>query len=158
VTWNVPLGRIPVLVRAGSVIPTLPLGARATTAPAAKLVLTAYPGSAGTGELYDDAGAGFGYRRGELSRTTLTQTRRDGVTTVRIGRARGSFPGKPSVRTWDLRIEAVGRPATVTLNGVVLPRATTAGGRGWSYDPATRSLRVVVTGVPTGTDAVVRVQ
>ncbi len=158
VTLSVPLTRIPVLVRAGAVVPTQLPGLRTTTAPAKSLVLTAYPGASGSGELYDDAGTGFGYRNGEFTRTTISQVRRSGTTTVTIGRARGSFPGAAAARAWDLRIRAVDRPTVVTLNGKAVPRSTTKGGPGWSYDSATRLVRVILTKVPTGANAVIGVR
>ncbi len=156
VTTSVPLDRIPVLVRAGAVIPTQPLGARTSAAPARRLVLTAYPGARGTGALYDDAGSGFGYQRGELTRTTFTQVRSAGTTTLTIGKARGTFPGALRARTWDVQLRSVGAPTSVTLNGTPVGRATTPGGKGWTYDASTRVLRVVLVGVPTGADAVLR--
>lgn len=156
-TLSVPLSRIPVLVRAGAVIPTQPPGKRTTNAPARRLVLTAFPGRSGSSVLYDDAGQGFGYQKGLSSRTTLTQRRSAGVTTLVIERARGSFPGALKARGWDLRLKAVSRPQTVTLNGRAVRRATTASGPGWRYDAKSRELRVVLNQVSTRKDAVIRV-
>lgn len=158
ITTKVPLSRIPVLVRAGAVVPTQPLGVRTAAGPARRLVLTAYPGNRGTGELYDDAGTGFGYQRGELTRTTFTQVRDAGVTTLTIGRARGSFPGALTARSWDLRLRDLARPTAVTLNGKTVARATSVGAPGWSYDAATRTVRVVTSGLTTSAAAVVRVR
>lgn len=148
VTLSVPLDRIPVLVRAGAVIPTQATGVRTGTAPKKRLVLTAYPGRRGTGTLYDDAGSGFGYARGEYTRTSFTQTRKAGAITLGIGPARGSFPGALARRQWDLRIKAVDRPRRVTLDG----RAVR-----WTYDAATRELKVLVT-VRSRTGGTVRVR
>jgi hypothetical protein len=153
---RVPLSRIPVLVRAGTVLPTQPPGRRTASAPARRLVLTAFPGRAGTGNLYDDAGSGFGYRHGELTRTRFTQRRAGGVTTVVIGRARGTFPGALSSRGWDLHIRAVSRPGIVTLDGRPVRRAASPGAPGWHYDAERREVRVVLPGVSTSRDAVVQ--
>ncbi len=158
VTLSVPLNRIPVLVRAGAMVPTQPLGQRTAAGPARRLVLTAYPGARGSGDLYDDAGTGFGYQRGEYTRSTFTQVRSAGTTTLTIGRARGSFPGALTARTWDVRLRTLAAPTSVTLNGTKVGRATTAGGKGWSYDAATRTVRVVLVGVSTRADAVLRVR
>ncbi len=152
------LDRIPVLVRAGAVVPTQPPGRRTTNAPARSLVLTAFPGRAGSGALYDDAGTGFGYQRGQSARTAFTQRRAGRVTTLVIGRARGTFPGALARRTWDLRVKAVRAPRKVTLNGRSLGRARTSGGPGWRYDAKRRELRVVLAGVSTTRDAVIRVR
>ncbi|MCX6397240.1 MAG: DUF5110 domain-containing protein [Propionibacteriales bacterium] len=157
VTLTVPLSRIPVLVRAGSVLPTQAAGLATGSAPKSRLTLTAYPGS-GSGTLYDDAGRGFGYRVGEHTRTRFDQVRARGVTTLRIGAARGSFPGALAARTWDVYVRAVAAPTRVTVNGTTFPRATTSGGRGWSYDPATRTVRVVTGRVASSRGAVIVVR
>lgn len=157
VTVTVPLTRIPVLVRAGSVIPTQATGVATRFAPKTRLVLTAYPGS-GTGTLYDDAGHGLGYRAGEYARTTFTQERARGMTTLTIGAVRGTFPGALAARVWDVRIKAVGAPTRVTLGGKALPRASAPNGRGWTYDPATRTLRVVTGSVASSRGTVIRVR
>ncbi|MFL6156495.1 MAG: TIM-barrel domain-containing protein [Marmoricola sp.] len=155
-TMTVPLSRIPVLVRAGAVLPAQASGQATGSAPKSRLVLTAFPGN-GTGELYDDAGQGFGYQHGRYTRTTFTQTRKHGTITLRIGGARGTFPGALAARTWDVRLRGVERPGRVTLDGRLLRRTRTTGGRGWSYDPATRTLRVVTGRVSSARGGVVRV-
>ncbi|CAB4732439.1 unannotated protein [freshwater metagenome] len=157
VTLSVPLARVPVLVRAGAVVPTQTPGASTGTAPARRLVLTAFPGRRGSGELYDDAGAGFGYRHGEFARTTVTQRRAGGVVSVAIGRARGSFPGQLRSREWDLRIMSLGLPQVVTVDGEPLRPSARPGAPGWSYDQAARVVRVV-TSVPARAGAVIRVR
>jgi hypothetical protein len=154
---RLPLSRIPVLVRAGAVVPTQPSGKRTANAPARRLVLTAFPGVAGSGALYDDAGSGFGYRRGGFTRTAFTQRRVAGVTTLVIGQAHGTFPGALAAHGWDLRIKALGRPREVTLDGRTVRRAAAPGRPGWRYDAERREVRVVLSGVSTSRDAVVRV-
>lgn len=149
-TVRAPLGRIPVLVRAGAVIPTHPTGARAGLAPRSRLVLTAYPGARGRGSLYDDAGAGFAHERGRSTRTSFTQRRRDGALELVIGAARGGFRGALPRRTWEVELLDVDRPSTVTVDGRRV--------RGWTYRPRDRSLSLVLRGVPSRDGARVRVR
>lgn len=156
-TLSVPLSRIPVLVRAGTVVPTQAAGVRAGEAPKRTLVLTAYPGRSGTGSLYDDAGTGQGYQRGEFTRTAFSQRRGAGVVTVVIGKARGSFAGALATRRWDVRIKAVERPDTVTLDGRRIPRASVPGATGWTYDAQARTVRIVTGFLPTRSNAVIRI-
>jgi hypothetical protein len=148
-TIKVGLGRIPVLVRAGSVLPTHRAGTRAGLAPTKRMVLTAYPGRRGSGRLYDDAGEGFGYQRGAFTRTAFTQRREAGVVTLRIGPARGGFAGALKARTWELRVVGVRRPSTVRVDGRRIG--------GWSYDAKADELRVLLTRVPSSRGAVVRI-
>jgi alpha-glucosidase (family GH31 glycosyl hydrolase) len=149
-TVTAALDHVPVLVRAGSVLPGHLPGQRAGLAPSSTLVLDAYPGARGRGELYDDAGTGYGYERGQHTRTSFTQRRSGDAVTLRIGRARGDFPGALGSRTWDLRVHDVDRPRSVTVDG----RRTTR----WEWDAATRVLRVVLERVPNRDGATVRVR
>jgi alpha-glucosidase (family GH31 glycosyl hydrolase) len=90
VTVQVPLDRMPVLVRAGAIIPTgVP----------DHLTLTVYRGKRGTFTLYEDEGRGFGYERGRFTRTKITH---DGPG-VTIAAARGTYPGAPRTRSWTVR-------------------------------------------------------
>jgi hypothetical protein len=124
---------MPVLVRAGAIIPTQPEAPYTPAVPPPKLVLTAFAGTAGALTLYDDEGAGFGYARGAYTRTPISQRRRRGRLTLTIASARGRFPGARATRDWEVRVLGVRRPATVRVNG---RRAA------WSYDSASRMLTV----------------
>ncbi len=147
---SVGLDRIPVLVRAGAVLPSHRPGTRARVTPTRHVVLTAYPGPRGSGRLYDDAGSGLAYRRGASTWTTFTQRRAHGTVTVRVGRARGGFAQALRLRTWDLRVLSVARPSAVTVDGRRV--------RTWAYDPDTRSLRIVLARTPSRTGTTVRIR
>lgn len=149
-TISVGLDRIPVLVRAGAVLPGHAPGRRAGLAPSRSVVLTAFAGRRGRGEMYDDAGTGFGHERGRSTRTTFVQRRRGDTVTLRIGRARGDFPGALRARTWDVSVRDVDRPRVVSVDG----RRTTR----WSWDRASRTLRVVLERVPSDAGARLRVR
>ena len=127
-TLSVPLERMPVFVRAGGIVPTQPPVATTTPGPPDELVLTAHAGR-GAVTVYDDEGEGLAYTRRRFSRTTITQRRSRGTSTVTIHRARGALA--PPARTYDLRLVGVRRPRTVTVNG----RRT----RAWRYDAGTRT-------------------
>lgn len=144
------LDRIPVLVRAGSVLPSHVQGERAGLAPKKRMVLTAYPGRRGRDELYDDAGAGFAYEGRAFSRTSLTQQRSGGSVRVKVGPARGTFRGALRARTWDLRVLAADRPRVVRVNG--------SRTRDWTYNAKNRTVRIVLKRVPSGKGATVRLR
>ena len=148
---QVPLDHIPVLVRAGAVIPTQPPAPFTPAAPPASLILTAFPGAHGRIALYDDTGTGFGYERGEHTRTRIVQTRGNDGVTVRVDAARADFPGAPRTRNWTIRlldVPATGR-ARMTVGG--RPRGVADS----AYDVETRT-RTISTG-PVPTTARVRV-
>jgi alpha-glucosidase (family GH31 glycosyl hydrolase) len=150
VTMTVPLDRIPVLVRAGAVLPAHVPGVGAGTAPRKRIVVTAYPGRAGRGALYDDAGKGFGYESGGFTWTKFTQRRRGDRVLLVVGPANGDFRGALPRRTWDLRVRDVDRPRSVLVDG---RRATR-----WTYDTDTRSARVVLARVPSDRGVTVRLR
>jgi alpha-D-xyloside xylohydrolase len=109
VTMPAPLDRIPVLVRAGTILPLGPHKQWHDEVPDNPLEVRVYPGSDGKFTLYEDAGDGYAYERGECA--TIHMTWDDSARTLTIGDRRGSFPGMLMER--KLRIVVV-RPG----NGV----------------------------------------
>ncbi len=66
------LEHIPLFVRAGSILPVGPVRQHALEASVKPLELRVYPGADGAFRLYDDAGDGYGYEKGEFGITSLT--------------------------------------------------------------------------------------
>jgi hypothetical protein len=132
---------MPVLVRAGSIIPTQPYAPFTPPAPPRALIITAFPAGAGSFRLYDDAGVGFGYERGRDAWTEISQVRRGRLTALRIGAMRGSFPGAPRARSWTVRLLGVRRPRAVEVGGRHV--------RSWSYDAASHALTIPTRSIPT---------
>jgi hypothetical protein len=141
VTLAVALDQMPVLVRAGSIIPTQPYAPFTPPAPPRALIITAFPAGAGSFRLYDDAGVGFGYERGRDAWTEISQVRRGRLTALRIGAMRGSFPGAPRARSWTVRLLGVRRPRAVEVGGRHV--------RSWSYDAASHALTIPTRSIPT---------
>ena len=99
-----PLERIPLHVRAGSI---LPLGApvqHSGESPASPLELRIYPGADASFTLYEDDGETLGYERGE--RATVLLRWDDSRRTLRIAARKGSFPGLQKQR--ELTVVLVG--------------------------------------------------
>jgi alpha-glucosidase len=61
-----------VYARAGAIVPEGPAARRASDAPRGELAVHVWPGPDCRGELYLDAGDGFGYRAGELRRVSYS--------------------------------------------------------------------------------------
>ena len=90
VTLDAPLERIPVLVRAGSIVPMGPVRQHTGDAPAAPLELHIYPGRSASFTLYDDQGDGYAYEQGAFATVELhwdDQSRR-----LTIGERAGAYP------------------------------------------------------------------
>jgi len=124
---------LPIYARAGSVVPMqAPMlydGAR----PLDTLELHVYPGSA-TSMLYEDAGDGYAYQRGEYRVTTMRTTSGAKALTVALTRE-GRYPGA--------------RAFVVTVHGVDKPKRTNADGKSVAnvYDAARREVRFTVPGM-----------
>ena len=91
-----PLERIPLFVRAGSVLPLGPDVQHTGQDPYGDLEVRVYPGADGAFDLYDDAGDGYGYEDGEAAWTPLRWD--DAAGELVVGERAGSFPGTPSER------------------------------------------------------------
>jgi alpha-D-xyloside xylohydrolase len=81
------LARIPLHVRAGSVLPLGPVKHYADEPSNEPLEIRVYPGRDGVFELYDDEGDGFGYEQGRY--TTVRFTWRDERRVLEIGSRQG---------------------------------------------------------------------
>ena len=98
------LARMPLFVRAGSIVPMGPEIQYAEQDAAGPMELRIYRGADGTFDLYEDAGDGYAYERGEHTVIPMRWDDRTGVLT--IGARQGSFPGMVEKRTF--RVVLVG--------------------------------------------------
>lgn len=71
-----PLETMPLFVRAGTILPTIPAMDYVSQRPAPPITLDIYPGRPTTGYLYEDDGDTFAYERGGSSLTRFTWTGR----------------------------------------------------------------------------------
>ena len=71
VTVDAPLDRMPLFVRAGSIIPIAEGLQYADQRPEGPMEVRVYPGADADFELYEDEGDGYGYERGEYTVTHL---------------------------------------------------------------------------------------
>jgi alpha-D-xyloside xylohydrolase len=105
ITAPAPLDRIPLDVRAGSILPMGPVIEYAGQA-TDPIELRVYPGADGDFTLYEDQGNGQGYKKGEHS--TIPIHWDDSSRTLTIGARQGSFPGMAAKHTFDVVIVSPG--------------------------------------------------
>ena len=126
---------LPLFARAGSVIPMQPVlpyeGARRIDT----LALHVFPNVAGGGdvasELYEDAGDGYGYERGQFRRTTFA-VHGGGDASFALALARtGAYVG---ASTFEVVVHATARPRGVTADGRSVPVRYDGGRREASFD------------------------
>jgi alpha-D-xyloside xylohydrolase len=93
---DAPIDRMPVFVRAGSIVPLGPVKSYADAPSDEPLELRVYPGANGAFALYDDAGDGYGYERGEYSLVGLNWN--DRSHSLSIAAREGSYRSNPRLR------------------------------------------------------------
>ena len=115
---SAPLDRIPVFVRAGSIVPMGPDRAHADEAPDGLLEVHVYPGRDTTFNLYEDAGDGYGYEAGEFATVELAWD--EAARSLTIGQRVGQYPGMPPER--DVVVLLHGGLDASTRDALVGPR------------------------------------
>jgi alpha-D-xyloside xylohydrolase len=119
-----PYERIPVFVRAGSILPTGPELQYTREKPDAPLTLTVYAGADGRFSLYEDDGTSLGYQKGAFARVPMVWNDKAG--TLTIGAREGRYAGMTESRVFHIRwvgpnaargVDAEGADETVTYTG-----------------------------------------
>jgi len=100
VTRPAPIDRIPLFVRAGSIVPLGPDLQYADEKLPDPLEIRVYPGADGAFTLYEDQGDGYGYEKGVYA--TILFRWNDASRTLTIGRRAGSFPGMLRQRSFRI--------------------------------------------------------
>jgi len=110
---KVTLSRMPLYVRAGSIVPVGPDIQYSAEKPGAPITLLVFTGSDGSFDLYEDDDVSYGYERGEFSRIPMRYDAAKGV--LVIGARSGSFTGMPEERTFKVRWIKPGAKAPADL-------------------------------------------
>ena len=105
ITAAAPLARMPLFVKAGSIIPMGPVVQHTKESSNTPLTIKVYMGASGEFELYEDDGTTYGYERGEFSRIPFSYD--ETTRTLTIGTRHGTYPGMSQKRQIHVRwIEA----------------------------------------------------
>ena len=92
-----PIDRLPLFVRAGSVLPLSPVQQWSGENPDGPLELRIYPGADGAFTLYEDEGDGYAYEKGRYAALPVRWD--DDARTLHFGPIEGGLPGKLAGRT-----------------------------------------------------------
>ncbi len=122
---DAPLAKIPLLVKAGSIVPLGPIQQYAGQDRSGDLEVRIYPGADADFTLYEDQGMNYAYEKGV--RSAIGFHWNDKLHTLSIGQREGSFQGMIEKRQLTLHLAGSGAPAdkrveysgermTVTLN------------------------------------------
>ena len=108
-TADAPYERIPLYVRAGSIIPFGPDMQWSDEKPADNIRLYVYAGRDADFTLYEDDGVTYGYEKGAYA--TIPIHWDDASRTLTIGARKGSFPGMLETRTFTVVVVDPAHPA-----------------------------------------------
>ena len=116
VTAAAPYERMPLFVRAGSIVPVGPaIQHTAEDVSGKPVTLLVYTGADGSFSLYEDDGVSMQYEKGAFSRIPIRYDERTG--TLTIGAREGSFPGMAARRTFHIRWTSPKRARPLDLDG-----------------------------------------
>jgi len=145
--FNPALDQLPVLVRAGAIIPRQPLVQNADQTPQGPLELRVYPGPKCFGNIYWDDGQSFGYKRGEFFRTQISCEAEGTGMRLKIAASEGKYT--PWWKSYAVVFYGQGRaPASVTINGQSASSVR--------YDAPSQSVTVEVPFHSTGAEVIVK--
>lgn len=106
VTADAPIDRIPLYVKAGSILPLGPELSYVKAEENPPLTLRIYPGQDGEFVLYEDEGDSYRYEQNQYSNITFSW--KENTHTFVISRRNGSYPGMPEKRQFF--VELAGQP------------------------------------------------
>jgi len=138
ITYPVPLERLPLLVRGGTILPMSPAQEGMVYIPDdhqfAHLQLNLWPPYPAVGTLYDDDGCSRAYLRGECELTRFFAEQNVNCLDVHIAATEGDFPGQVESRQIELVVHRCSQPQRVNMNGSLLA--------GWVYETQQKQLTI----------------
>jgi alpha-D-xyloside xylohydrolase len=102
-----PLEKLPLYIRAGSILPLGPTMEWTTEKPEDPIELRIYPGADGQFTLYEDENDNYNYEKG--THATIQLAWDDATKTLTIGAREGTFPGMLEKRTFRVVLVKAGR-------------------------------------------------
>ncbi|MDQ4086863.1 MAG: DUF5110 domain-containing protein [Pseudomonadota bacterium] len=112
---DAPYERMPLFVRAGSIVPTGPQIEHSGEGLDGPITLHVYTGADGEFSLYEDDGLSRQYINGAFARVPVQWD--EAAQRLTIGARQGSFPGMTPRRTYRIRWMTPGRPRPLDLDG-----------------------------------------
>jgi hypothetical protein len=146
IDMQVTLDKLPVLVRAGAIVPMYPEVLFDGEKPKDVLTLDLYPRAqdgSSTFTLYEDDGNTRLYQNGAFSTQAIGMVTAGKTVAVDIAPVKGSYSGQLARRSYAIRMLAPQPPARVTAQSHVFPAvadrgAFDAAAEGWFFDQAER--------------------
>ena len=147
-----PLGKTPIFVKQGAIIPTGPAVEQVQNYQPEYLDLHVWPATNSTFTLYEDDGISWDLLTGEFGRTTIACQKQPGQAIVNLAARTGSYGISNRALYVILHDMHLGEGDSVTLNGDTFltdysndPDALYSAGQGWMYDYDKRWLHIKLT-------------
>jgi alpha-D-xyloside xylohydrolase len=122
-----PLEKLPLYVRAGSILPLGPTMEWTTEKPEDPIELRIYPGADGDFTLYEDENDNYNYEKG--AHATIAMHWDDAAHTLTIEAREGSFPGMLEKRTFRVVIAGAGRGVGIAASDTAVKTVAYAGAK-----------------------------
>ncbi|MFZ4569521.1 MAG: TIM-barrel domain-containing protein [Bacteroidales bacterium] len=118
-SYPAPLDKLPLFVRAGSVIPMYQQMNYDNERPADTLTLDVYPGPGAEFMMFEDEGSNRDYREGKFVLTSLSALCDAGnrVTEIKVAQAKGDYHGKLQSRFYIFQVHGNSVPRQLTSQG-----------------------------------------
>jgi len=155
------IDQTPVYLRAGAIVPMQPPMRYTGEKPVDPLIVNVWPmhpGQTSSYSVYEDSGVSVEYQHGVFTRTPIKAEQTGDTLKVEVGPVEGSFPGMLKTRALELRLPADWPPASITVNGETVKRATVTGHGGWSYEGNTLTTVIPVPSHATSARVVIEVR
>jgi hypothetical protein len=141
VTITDPLAQMPVLIKAGGIMPTRTDHTDNAQPPLTQETVNVAAGADGSFSLYSDAGEGTGYTSGQSTSAPLSWS--DAAHTLTISAQSGGWSGAPTSRAYTLRLSnSSTAPTAVRVDGVQVPETD------WSWNANRRTVTVTTASLP----------
>jgi alpha-glucosidase (family GH31 glycosyl hydrolase) len=158
--YAAPLEKLPLFVKAGSIIPMYQQMNFDNEHPTDTLTLDIYPGPEATFEMFEDEGSNRDYRQGESALTkfvALSDAEGSRITEVNISKAKGDFKGRIMNRVYLFQIHSSIFPKHVVVQGNKLKKYKKAedfnkADTGWYFDPEDKKGMVFIKTAKLSTD------
>jgi alpha-D-xyloside xylohydrolase len=104
---DAPLAKLPLYVRAGSIVPMGPTMEWSTEKAADPIEIRIYPGADGDFTLYEDENDNYDYAKGQHATIQLHWD--DAARTLTLGAREGTFPGMVEKHTFNVIVVGAGK-------------------------------------------------
>lgn len=144
--YPITLEKLPVLVKAGAIIPMYPAMLFNNEKPKDPLSFDIYPYGESSFDLYEDDGLTRNFQKGESAHQFITVKAPEGKAgpiQINVGKSIGQFDGKLKSRVYEFAIHSELKPRAITVNGKPLlelahPGALSNAVAAWYFDPDDR--------------------